>query len=177
MGKAAWAVVATVLIGCSVWAASPYKQSLTTKKNQYTDDGVFIGGKAGTGTSLLNVRRLYSPKAKIERVTIELGDKEIKPSGKNIGYFQVSMDSKDNRVVLDLSQLKFSRVTESAVQNLFKKSPFVASVSLTLDPEDKAGTIVLNLKRPMKLEVFQQLADGKPGRIVMDLSPKVASKD
>lgn len=163
---------ALTLAATGVWAASPYKQTLNVKKNQYTEDGVFIGGKAGSGISLLNVRRVYSPKAKIERVTVELGDKEAKPAGKNIGYFQVSLDSKENRVVIDLSQLKFSRVSEAAVQNLFKKSPFVTSVALTLDPEDKAGTMILNLKRPMKMEVFQSVVDGKPGRIVMDLSPK-----
>jgi hypothetical protein len=110
-------------------------------------------------------------------VTVELGDKEIKPAGKDIGYFQVSLDSKENRVVVDLSQLKYSRVTESAVQNLFKKSPYVASVSLTLDPEDKAASMVLNLKQPVKMEVFQQLQAGKPGKIVMDLSPKMSSRE
>lgn len=177
MRKLALGLVAVVCGAWQVWAASPYKQSLTTKKNQYADDGVFIGGKAGSGTSLLNVRRIYSPKAKIERVTVELGDKEIKPAGKDIGYFQVSLDAKENRVVVDLSQLKYSRVTESAVQNLFKKSPYVSSVTLTLDPEDKAASMVLNLKRPMKMEVFQQLQDGKPGKIVMDLSPKTTVKE
>ncbi len=157
----------------TVWAASAYKQTLNVKKNQYAEDGVFVGGKAGGGSSLLNVRRIFSPKAKLERVTLDLGDRDAKPPGKHLGYFQVSLDSKENRVVVDLSQLKMSRVSEVAVQNLFKKSPYVASVGLTLDPEDKAGTLVLNLKRPMRLEVFQVLKDGAPGKIVMDLSPRL----
>src|SRR5438128_53446 len=100
-----------VLTPPQIWAASPYKQSLEVKKNIYAVDGVFTGGRAGGGTSLLNVRRIFSPKAKIERVTIDLGDKDAKPAGKNMGYFQVSVDAKDNRVVVDLSQLKMSRVS------------------------------------------------------------------
>ncbi len=168
------AILAMLCATCStVWAASAYKQTLTVKKNQYAEDGVFVGGKAGGGTSLLNVRRIYSPKSKLERVVLDLGDREAQPAGKNIGYFQVALDSKENRVVVDLSQLKLSRVSEVAVQNLFKKSPYVASVGLTLDPEDKAGTLVLNLKRPMRLEVFQVLKDNAPGKIVMDLSPRL----
>lgn len=156
-------------------AATPYKQTLNVKKNNYAVDGVFIGGKAGTGSSLLNVRRIFSPKAQLERVVIDLGDEKAKPAGKNIGYFQVSLDAGENRAVIDLSQLKLSRVSEAAVQNLFRKSPFVQSVSLSLDPEDKAATMVLNFKKPMKLEVFQQLKSDQPGKIVIDLSPKVKS--
>lgn len=161
-----------VLIAHTAFAVSPYKRALTIKKNVYTDDGVFVGGKAGSGLSLLNVRRIFSPKASLERVILEVGDKEAKPAGRQMGYFQVSLESKNNRAVVDLTQLKLSRVSEVAVQNLFKKSRFVKSVGLTLDPEDKAGTLVLNFHRPMKLEVFQVLKDGQPGRIVLDLSPK-----
>lgn len=171
MKMAIWVVLGAA--GSLVWAATPYKKTLTVKKNQYAEEGVFVGGKAGGGSSLLNVRRIFSPKAKLERVILDLGDKEAKPAGRNIGYFQVSLDSKENRVVVDLSQLKLSRVSEMAVQNLFKKSQYVASVGLTLDPEDKAATLVLNLKRPMKLEVFQILKDNAPGKIVMDLSPRL----
>lgn len=162
-----------VLVPALVLAATPYKQSLSGKKNLYASEGVFIGGKASGGTSLLNVRRVFAEKAKIERVTLDLGDKDAKPSGKNIGYFQVSVDQKDSRVVVDLSQLKLSRVSEAAVQNLFKKSPYVASAGLTLDPEDMAGTLVLNFKRPVKVEVFQMLKDKEPGKIVMDITPRL----
>lgn len=171
MGKQ-FIIAALCLGSVSVWAASPYKQALTIKKNVYTEDGVFVGGRAGNGLSLLNVRRVYSPKASLERVILEIGDKDLKPAGKQIGYFQVGLESKNNRVVVDLAQLKLSRVSEVAVQNLFKKSRFVKNVGLTLDPEDKAGTLVLDLTRPVKLEVFQVLKEGQPAKIVMDLTPR-----
>lgn len=157
-------------------AASPYKRSLEQKKNQYIGDGVFIGGKANSGgISLLNIRRTFSGKAKVERVMIDLGDKEMKPLTRDLSYFQASMDSKNNRVVLDLAQFKMSRVSESQLRNLFRKSPYVKSADLTLDPEDKAATLVLNLKQPMRMEVFKMTKGKTPGRIVMDLTP-AASK-
>jgi len=158
-------------LGFQAFAASPYKQSLTTKSNSYVKDGVFTGGKAGQGSSLLGVRRTFSDKARVERVIVDLGDHEAKPAGRNPGYFQVAMDSKNNRVVMDLSQLRFSKVTEQQLKSIFAKSPYVSSVSLTLDPEDRAATMVLKLKRPMRLEVFQLLDNKKPGRVVMDLTP------
>src|SRR5690606_31561767 len=121
-------------------------------------------------------RRAFSAKSKLERVIIDLGDKEAKPLGRAMSYFQVSMDSKDNRVIVDLSQLMLSKVSEAQIRRRFAKSPYVSQVDLTLDPEDKAGTLVLKLTRPMKLEVFQLVKARKPGRIVMDLKPLQAAK-
>lgn len=172
MKRFIWASTIILLIAQATEAASPYKKTLSVKKNNYSADGVFIGGKAGAGTTLLNVRRIFSPKAQVERLVLDLGDKDAKPSGKEIGYFQVSMDSAQNRAVIDLAQLKLSRVSETAVRNLFKKSPYVETVNLTLDPEDKAGTMVVQFKKPMKMEVFQQLKSGHPGRVVIDFTPK-----
>ncbi len=153
------------------FASSPFKQSLTQKTNVYVKDGLFIGGVAGQGASLLNVRRSFSKAANLERVIVDLGDKDAKPSGKNMSYFQASMDSAHTRVILDLAQLRMTMVSEQRVRQAFKNSPFVASVEFTLDPEDKAGTIILNLKQPMQLEVFELLAAKKPARVVMDLKP------
>lgn len=160
-----------VFAGFAVSAATPYKRSLSQKSNAYLRDGVFTGGKANEGTSLLGVRRAYSAKANLERVIVDLGDREAKPAGRNPGYFQVSLDAPNNRVVMDLTQLRLSKVTEGQLQNLFRNSPYVKSTALTLDPEDKTATMVLNLKRPMRLEVFQLLDQRKPGRVVMDLTP------
>ena len=166
-------LIAVVLgfAGISVFAATPYKRTLSVKSNTYMKDGVFIGGKAGEGSSLLAVRRAHSGKAKLERVIVDLGDHQAKPAGRSPGYFQVSMDSTNNRVIVDLAQLRFSKVSEAQLQNLFRKSPYVSEASLTLDPEDKAGTMVLKLKRPMRMEVFQLLDKRKPGRVVIDLTP------
>lgn len=152
-------------------AASPFKQSLEGKKNTYLQDGLFIGGKAGSGASILGVRRLYSKKAQIERLIVDLGDGEGKPLVKEASYFQASVDRKQNRIVLDLTQLKMSMVSEQAIRNLLKDSPYVASADFTLDPEDKAASLVLNLKRPMRLEVFQLLDKKKAARLVLDLKP------
>lgn len=156
------------MVSATSGAATAYKHSLSGKKNAYLKDGVITGGVAGTGTSLLNVRRAFSAKAELERLIISLGDKEAKPLKGEPTYFQAAMDASNNRMVLDITQLKLSKVSEQQVQRLFKSSPYVSSVSFTLDPEDKAASMVVNLKRPMKLEVFRL---SKPARIVLDLKP------
>lgn len=166
-------LVLTLLLAYGVlgFASTPFKKSLTVKNNSYLLDGVFLGGKAGTGATILGVRRAFSKKAEIERVIVDLGDAQAKPAGKNPSYFQASVDQKTNRVVLDLAQLRMSLVTEQKLKEIFKNSPYVSSVEFTLDPEDKAGTLVLNLRHPTQLEVFELLDHKKPARIVLDLRP------
>ncbi len=157
------------------WAATPYKKTLNQKKNSYMSDGVFVGGKSGQGSALLGVRRTHSKKAQIERVILDLGDKDER-SSREMPFYQVSVDSGSKRIVLDLAQLKFSRVTEAQLKTLFSKSPYVQSVALSFDPEDKGATMVLDLKRPVRLEVFQLLDKKKPARVVMDLKPVTSAR-
>jgi hypothetical protein len=169
------AAVIMAVSGLEAGAATPYRRALDSKQNRYVTEGVFTGGRAGLGSSILAVRRSYSAKARLERVVVDLGDREAKPAGTSIGYFQAALDPGRKRLVLDISQLRLSKVSEQQVQRLFKKSPYVSSVELTLDPEDKAATMVLNLKRPMRVEVFQLLKAKAPGRIVMDLAPAAST--
>lgn len=171
MVKFLLAILWSGLVLSDARAASPFKQSLEGKKNAYLQDGLFIGGKAGAGTSILGMRHQYSKKAQIERLVVDLGDGEGKPLLQEASYFQASVDRKQNRIVLDLTQLKMSLVSEQKIRNLLRNSPYVASADFTLDPEDKAASLVLNLKRPMRLEVFQLLDKKKSARLVLDLKP------
>ena len=159
------------LLSSAAMASTPFKNSLSSKTNAYMSEGVFTGGKAGSGSSLLGVRRNFSAKLQLERVVVEMGDREAHTGGQTLGFYQASLDSGNHRIVLDLSQLSLSKVSEAQVQRLFKNDPYVSSAQLTLDNEDKAATLVLNLKRPVKLEVFQLLKSKMPGRIVMDMTP------
>jgi hypothetical protein len=173
----AWlSIVLTSLVGFQAMAATPFKRALTMKMNSYLTDGVVVGGVASSGASILGARRIYSAKAKIERLILDLGDREAKPSAGRIGFFQASVDSKQNRVELDVAQLHICNVTETQLKNLFKNSPYVADVQLTMDPEDKTGTLVLKLKRPMQLEVFEMMDKKKPSRVVLDLRPAPATE-
>lgn len=169
--------LALFLLSISAQAYSPFKRTLEEKKNTYVTDGVFTGGKASPGgVSLLNVHRAFSKNSKIERVTFDLGDKNLKPLGMGMGYFQASLDPRTNRLELDIPQFNMTRVSEPQLRALFKKSEYIKTADMTLDPEDKSATIVLQLKQPMKLEVFQSLKDKTPARIVMDLAPAAPAK-
>lgn len=152
--------------------ASSYKKALDKKLNAYLDQGVVVGGRAGSGFSLLNVRRDLSPKIGMERVILDLGDLEGRPLRGRTSYFQASIEKNPPRVVIDLAQLSRSAVTEAKLKKLFAKSPNIKKVELTSDPEDRSASLVLALNSVMNVEIFEMPATDKASRIVIDLKKK-----
>jgi hypothetical protein len=158
-----------LLLAEPAFSASLYKRALDTKKDQYLTSGVVIGGQAGAGFTLLNVRREHSNKLAMERIIFDLGNREGQPLLKRLGYFHVSVEKRPSRIVVDLSQVSRSRVSELELARLFAKSPFVAKVEMSMEPEDSSAKIVLNTKGPIAAEVFEMPSDKKASRIVIDL--------
>ena len=166
----AYIYILCLLAGATeVQAASQYKKALDKKLNAYTSDGVIIGGRAGLAYSLLNVRRDLSTKAGMERVILDLGDIDGKPLRGGVSYFQASVEKNPTRVVIDLAQVSRSAVTEAKLKKMFRKSPYIKSIELTADPEDRSATLVLYLNNTMGVEVFEMPSTKQASRIVVDL--------
>ncbi len=150
-------------------AVSQYKRALDKKLNAYTSDGVVVGGRAGQSYSLINVRRDLSAKIGMERVILDLGDMEGRPLKGGASYFQASIEKNPARIVIDLAQVSRSAVTEAKLRKMFAKSPYIKSVELTADPEDRSATLVLVLKQAMGVEVFEMPSAKRASRIIVDL--------
>lgn len=162
-------VLALAFTTTQAFGASIYKKALDTKKDQYLTSGVVIGGSAGPGFTLLNVRHETSKKLAMERIIFDLGNREGQPLLNKLGYFHVSVEKNPARVIIDLSQVARSRVSELDLARLFSKSPFVAKVEMSMEPEDSAAQIVLNTKGPIAAEVFEMPSAKKASRLVIDL--------
>ena len=159
----------TVAISVPSLAASIYKRALDTKTDQYITQGVVIGGNSGAGFTLLNVRRESSSKLALERVILDIGDRDGKPLLNKLGYFHVSVEQNPSRVVIDLSQVNRSAVSEAGISRIFSKSPFVKTVEMMMEPEDNSAKLVLNTKVPVAAEIFKLPSASKASRIVIDI--------
>lgn len=160
------------LWGTPVLGASAFKKALEVKKNNYIEKGTVIGGEAGQGFSLLKIRSQANPKRGMERVVLNLGDEQGRLLMGRLSFFQVNVEPEKSRVVIHLSQVVESRVSEEELKNTFKKSPFVRSAKLIPDVDGGDVSLVLQLKREAKAEIFQLTEKGKPGRLVVDLVRK-----
>lgn len=161
----------SMLLGLSpaAGAASAFKKALDVKSGKYIDKGTVIGGEAGQGFSLIQVRTQVDPKKKVERVVLNLGDKDGNVLKGKPSFYQVNLEPERSRIVISLSQVSRSKVSQEELSRIFKKSPYVKSVQMVTDAESSSTNLVLNLKAPVRAEVFQMAEKGKPGRVVLDL--------
>jgi hypothetical protein len=157
----------------SVFASIPTRQAEQKKLDRYLQDGVFRGGEAGRAFSLRDISAASLKASGVasssgERLTFEFGDALGEPLLSRPGYFQVNVDSKKNRVVLDFRQVAGTKLDQNALRDRLAKSKFVKSSEMTFDPEDSTLSIVLNLKGKAQVEVIELPKEPRGGRVALD---------
>lgn len=159
-----------IILGLSLQAnaAIPAKPKSPVGKI-LVNEGQATGGVAGTGFSLMDLRRTADAKKKVERIVIDFGDMEGKPQKGLPAYFHAELKKNPNRLVLDFNQTPNSRVDEGRLANRFKGSLFVKKSSMILDPEDKALNLTLDLAPGTFARVFQVKGEKTTAKVVIDL--------
>ncbi|MGE3756877.1 MAG: hypothetical protein AB7H97_03930 [Pseudobdellovibrionaceae bacterium] len=149
-------------------SAAPNQKKIKQMKNQFITSGVLTGGQAGTGSTLMDIRRTASANKKAERVTLALGDMDGNRSAKST-YFHTQYDDATHRVIIDLSQTPNSVVDEKKLAQVFAKSSFVAKSDISADPEDRSLNITLTLKKKAKVRTYQAKAKDGQALVVLDM--------
>jgi len=166
--------LSTVLVPPAL--ALPHKATIK-KQGKYLDQGVIVGGRAGRGFSLLNVRRDIAKDQSLERIIMDIGDFKGKPHMGRAGYFHASIHSHPPRIILDMHQVVSTALDEAQLRRMFSQSPFVRRLSLVADPEDHTTSIILDLKSTAAVDVFELPSNKKsPSRVVVDLKRKAGGK-
>jgi hypothetical protein len=161
--------LAQLLSNPTAYGASLYKHTLPAKRSDYILEGAFYGGIAQKPTTLLNIRSKYSAKSHIQRFVFDLGDAQLKPLRSGLGAFHVALEKDPRRLVVDLSYVTQSALTNDKIEKIFAGSEFVKHVSAIQDPEDASVSLILDLSRAVAAEVYQKDRPGQPARLVIDL--------
>jgi hypothetical protein len=150
-------------------AAIPVRQAGAEKHDRYLDAGVFVGGHDQGPMNLLNVRHSIQGAEKMERLVFDMGQDSNDSISGRPGFFHISVQKNPRRVVIDFEDLSHSRVTAEQMSKLLEKSPHFSKVRFYADSKYRNLTIEMPLKEPAKIEVFELVGQGKPGRIVLDV--------
>lgn len=153
----------------STFAAVHPVKALDKKTGAYIERGTVIGGESGTGFSLRGLRNHFAQQTGIERLILELGDAQGEPLFGKVSYYTVNLEVAPPRIVIDLAQVTRSGVDDEKLKKIFAKSPYVKKAKVMYDPEDLTTTLVLELKKPLAVEVFNMVSESKTGRIALDL--------
>jgi len=163
-----FSVAISLVVGLQAQAAIPPKPKVPVGKI-LVSEGEAMGGVAGTGFSLMDLRRSADAKRNVERIVIDIGDMQGNPQKGLPAYFHAELKKNPNRLVLDFNQTPNSRLDDGRLSQRFKGSLFVQKSSMILDPEDKALNLTFDLKPGTFARVMQVRGDKTTAKVVIDL--------
>lgn len=159
--------IAFSFVSVSSYAAIPVQKAKVQKP--LVSAGNKSGGIAGTGFTLMDLNSKINPKAKVERLMIDVGDLEGKPQKGLPGYFNVELKENAKKVVIDFAQMPLTKIDTKKIKAKLKSSLYVKDVKMLMDPSDNTLSLILDLKKPAKLKVFQVPGKKTTAKVVVDL--------
>lgn len=153
--------------GILAQAAIPAKQMARPPQKILSGRGAVTGGMAGSGFSLTNVTLAKTPGK--ERVVLDVGDLQGMPHRGLPAYYHAELRENPRRLILDFAQMPNVLVDDKALHAKLRGSQAISNSTILIDPTDQTLSLVLDLKKNVKAEVFQ--VEGKKGtsRVVVDL--------
>lgn len=128
-----------------------------------------VGGQAGYGFSLMNVKKAYSPKGKFERITFVVGNLQGKPHFGPPAYYHAQLMKNPSRLLLDFSQMPLSLLSEIQLIQRLKNSKYVLQSHMTRDPQDNSLSLAFDLKPNTRIRIMQIGNSKKSSQVVVDL--------
>ncbi len=160
----------STLISLGAQAAIPIQQAGNEKKERYLGAGVFVGGFEQGPMTLVNVRHSFAAPTRLERLVFDIAPGPNANGANRPGFFHISIQQSKglNRIVVDLSDVQKTDVTEKQVSALLSRSHYFSGATFYKDEKNKSLTVEMSLKAKVKVEVFELSSPDKPGRIVID---------
>ncbi len=162
-------VILMVILGVFFQAQGAVKPLPAKPQKILMGSGSMAGGIAGTGFSLINLKTTTNRQAKLERLMIDVGDIDGHPLKGLPGYFNVELQNKAKRIVVDFSQMPTTLLDSKGLTERLRMSTYVQSVKMLADPSDQTLSLIMELKKPVKLKVFQVPGQKTTSKLVLDL--------
>lgn len=158
----------SLLLALPVSAAVP-KKTQTAAPKILSGKGELYGGLAGSGFTLLDVRKTAAKGKKLERLVFDVGDQNGAKMKGWPGYFHAELKNNPQRLVLSFSQMPNSLVNEVALNHRLRDSVAVRKTVMNLDPVDSSLNLTMDLKQNTKVRVYQVAGKKTTSKVVVDL--------
>jgi hypothetical protein len=137
--------------------------------NEITTEGVFRGGQAGAGFSLLDIKRVVSTTKKAERMIFEIGTHKGEKYSGQPGYFHAQLSKHPPELIIDFAQTTLAKFDGQKLMEIFKKSKLIKKTFMTTDPEDNSTNITIVFRRPIKARVYTLAPKENSPKVVVDI--------
>ncbi|WP_374075097.1 hypothetical protein [Bdellovibrio bacteriovorus] len=156
------------LLAVPAFAAVPSQKAKPVSKI-LSGQGVSFGGLAGTGFTMMDLRRTADSKKKIERIVIDVGDMNGGVIRGWPGYYFAELKNNPQRLVIDFAQMPNANVDQGQIASRMKGSLAVLKSSMSLDPVDSSLNLTLDLKKNTKVRMYQVAGKKTTSKVVIDL--------
>jgi hypothetical protein len=164
--------VLILLLGSISLAAVPAKKPAMKINKILAGEGSTFGGLAGSGFTLLDVRRTADAKKKMERIVIDVGDINGKPQRGWPGYYFAELKSNPQKLIIDFSQMPNARINQAQIGDRLKASNAIRRTAMSMDPTDSSLILTMDLKQNTKVRVYQVAGNKSTSKVVIDLQAK-----
>lgn len=143
------------------------KPAVTATPKILAGTGSTYGGLAGNGFTLIDLRRTADKK--IERLVIDIGDKNGNVMRGWPGYYHAELKNNPQRLVLDFSQMPETRLDQTMLNSRLKGSIAIHKAVMSLEPVDNVLNLTMDLKKNTKVRVYQVMGKKSTAKVVVDL--------
>lgn len=158
--------VAVLLLVPVAMAAIPGQKSAPLKI--LSAPAAVVGGVAGDGFSLLDIKKEILAAGSIERLIIEVGDYRGRPNLGPTAYYHAQLMKDPSRLVIDFSQMTLSLIDQKQLSERLQNSKFVHRVQMTKDSSDQTISMIFDLKVNTRARVIQVKGMKKTSKLVVD---------
>lgn len=158
-----------LFLAVPVTAAVSSQAAKPTAAKILVGEGTSFGGLAGSGFTLMDLRRTADRKKKIERIVMDVGDRNGAALRGWPGYYYVELKKNPRRLVIDFAQMPNSNLDQKQLALKMKNSLAVKKTLMTLDPVDSSLNLTLDLKQNTKVRVYQVAGKKTTSKVVIDL--------
>jgi hypothetical protein len=167
------ALIFAIIFSVTAQAALPPQKKMAVKPKPASKilagEGAIFGGLAGTGFTLLDVRRTADNKKKVERLVMDIGDVDGAPMKGWPGYYHTELKKNPQRLVIDFSQMPHANIDLAKLKARMNGSLAIRNTSMTADPVDNSLNLTMDLKPNTKVRVYQVAGKKSTSKVVVDL--------
>lgn len=162
-------LMAFLMAGSAFAAISKPKVKPQSAAKILAGEGVSYGGLAGSGFTLMDLRRTADAKKKVERIVIDVGDRNGAAMRGWPGYYFAELKKNPQRLIIDFAQMPNARIDQKKIASRMTGSLAVLKTSMSLDPVDSSLNLTLDLKKNTKVRVYQVSGKKATSKVVVDL--------
>lgn len=153
--------------GLNSYAAIQQKSTAVIVAPYLRENTSFIGGQAGRGFSILDIRRTQDLKRQQERLVLDIGDLNGAPLKGKTGFYHV--EYRDKKMIISFSQMPKTLMSKESLLKISKGSLSLEKTYFIEEADNSTMKLVLEFKSKPRVKIFDIKGQKTTAKLIVDL--------